>query len=73
MRVHFCDRTNTKLTPEETTTLKISGPLASMIGRREIHIGKPESIAVARWLGFDLARPDVATVPGPEPVRAEAG
>lgn len=68
MKRIYSDRSNQPLTAEEATTLFINDPLSMMSGRRELHLSKPEAFALAKWLGFGLARPDLEAVPGPEAV-----
>lgn len=70
-RRYFDDRTNRQVPPEECTVLKVTGPLAVMTGRRELHLDKPNALALARWLGYELARPDLPEVPGPEAPAAD--
>lgn len=67
--VHFnCDVTGADLAEGETTTLRITGPLRSMLGRSRVELGKPAAAALARWLGAEVVRPELERIPGPEPV-----
>lgn len=71
MKKYLSDRTMKPVPFDEVTILRIaSGPLGSMIGRKELHFDKPEALAIAKWLGFDLARPELETIPGPDGVTA---
>jgi hypothetical protein len=67
---HFvCDVTRADLAESEATTIRISGPLRSMLGRSRIELSKPAALALARWLDPDVSRPELEVIPGPEPVR----
>lgn len=75
MRHYTCDKSGeSKMTEAETTTLRIRGPMASMINRKEIHVSKEVARELSRWLGFGVADPidplpsSIAEFrPGPEP------
>lgn len=57
-RHHTCDRTGDRLIEPEVSTLRVTGPLASIINRREVHVGKDAAYDLAEWLNFTVARPD---------------
>lgn len=70
MAIRFrSDRSNVEVPDEEVSTLRLAGPIKGMTGRPAVHLTKPEALALAKWLGFEINRVDVETVPGPEPVR----
>ena len=71
MRAYFDDRNRRQLPPDETTVLKVSGPLRAMTGRGELHLDKPNALALAKWLGFTLARPDPERIRCPDLAEAE--
>lgn len=71
MRHFTCDKDRQKLSPDEVTTLKVNGPLAAMIGRRELHLSKPAAAALGRWLGYPIVRPELEERPGPDPLDAD--
>lgn len=57
-RHHTCDKTGSRLIEPELTTLAVRGPLASIVNRRELHLGKEAAYDLAEWLGFVVARPE---------------
>lgn len=58
MRKHFCDRTGAPLIEPEVSTLRIAGPAASILNRREVHLGKEAAYDLADFLGIAAARPE---------------
>jgi hypothetical protein len=65
--IHFkSDRSNQPIPHGEVSELKCSGCLRQMLGRSTIHLTKSEALALAKWLGFELVRPELETIEGPE-------
>lgn len=58
MRKHFCDLTGSQLIEPEVSTLRITGPAASVLRTREIHLGKEGAYDLAEFLGIVVARPE---------------
>ena len=64
---HKRDRSLAPIPPDEVSTLRLNGPIRSMLGRNRIDLTKAEAASLCRWIGVEVHRPELETVPGPDP------
>ena len=76
-KTYSCDVDGSKLNPAEVSTLRLSGPLARLLNRRELHVGPEGSYDVATLFNTPVARPEgmaeVEPESPPKPKRRRKG
>jgi hypothetical protein len=64
--IHYrSDRSNQAIPHEECSTFRLDGCVKHMLGRNVVHLTKAESAAFCRWIGVEVHRPELETIPGP--------
>ena len=68
-KTYSCDVDGSKLNSAEVSTLRLSGPLARMLNRKELHVGPEGSYDVAQLFNIPVARPEGMAPAPPRPAR----